>query len=57
MLNVDATIDAENIDKIIGLMKKNQDIAISGPLLFTKKYVDKNNFEEIFILREFYFLI
>ena len=38
LLNADATIDSENIDKIIGLMKENQDIAISGPLLFTKKY-------------------
>ena len=51
LLNADATIDSENIDKVIGLMKENQDIAISGPLLFAKKYVDKNNFEEILITK------
>jgi GT2 family glycosyltransferase len=51
LLNVDATIDVENIDKIIGLMKENQDIAISDPLLFAKKYLDKNNFKEILVTK------
>ena len=40
LLNVDAIIDAEEIDRIINLMQQNQEVAIAGPMVYGAQLVN-----------------
>jgi N-acetylglucosaminyl-diphospho-decaprenol L-rhamnosyltransferase len=43
ILNPDAFIDEENIEKVLKTLEKNSEIALAGPLLLTKYPLEKND--------------